>query len=247
MGLDDSVGNGAAPFQRADRKDGEAVITGNIPQITREVSLALSAQARNPVQWHIRQNAPVQSQGLQVFQPVQQAVHVGRVPPDLELTQPDKPRDRAARIFGQKGIEPRSHVIAQPTGNPGIDPPFSRDKRIRAKPFDDGDSRQNGLGRPALLDEAPCQILVRPSGFCCIVKPNSQIACPTAREHLVTVDIAQDGQVLMSGFLAGSISGHIPSCAARKRVTGSGMTSPGASNRPGYRSAQSCNAKPKRL
>jgi len=150
MGLDDNVGNGAAPFQRTDRKYGEAAIARDISQIASEVSLALSAKAGNTVRWHIRQNVPVQFQSLQVFQAVQQAVHIGRVSPNLELTQPHEPRDRAARIFGQQGIEPRSHVIAQPTG----DPPFSRDKRIRANPLYDRYSRQDGLGRPALLHEA---------------------------------------------------------------------------------------------
>ena len=209
MGLDNGVGNGTAPFQRADRKNGEAAVTRDIPQIAREVSLALPAQARNPVRRHVSQNAPVQFQGLQVFQAVQKAVHISRVPPDLELTQPDEARDRAARIFGQKGIEPRSHVIVQLTGDPDIDPPFSRDKRIRAKPLDDRDPRQNGLACPALLDEAPCQIRVRPSGFCGILKPGFQVPGAPPGEHLVTVDLAQDGQVLMPGLLAGGVAGQI--------------------------------------
>lgn len=209
VGLDHGVGNGAAPFQSTDRKNGETAVTRDIPQIAREVSLALPAKAGNPVRRYIRQSAPVQFQSLQVFQAVQQAVHISRVPPDLELTQPDEPRNRAARIFGQKGIELRSHVIVQPTGDPGVDPPFSRDERIRAKPLDDRDSGQDGLGRPALLDEAPCQILVRPGGFGRTFKPDFQIARPTAREHLVTIDFAQGGQVLMPGLLARGISGQV--------------------------------------
>lgn len=134
---------------------------------------------------------------------------VSRVPPDLELTQPDKPRDRAARIFGQQSIEPRPYVIVQPTGDPGIDPSFSGYKRIRAKPLDDRDSGQDALGRPALLDEAPRQILVRPGSLGRIFKPGPQVSCAPPGEHLVTVDVAQDGQVLMPGFLAGGVAGQI--------------------------------------
>ena len=52
MGLDDSVSNGAAPFQRADRKDGEAAVTRDIPQIACEVSLSLPTKAGNAV-WRI--------------------------------------------------------------------------------------------------------------------------------------------------------------------------------------------------
>jgi hypothetical protein len=81
VGLYAGVSNGAAPFQRADRKDDETAVTRDIPQIPREVPFSLPAQAGNPVRRHIRQNAPVQFQSLQVFQAVQQAVHVGRVPP----------------------------------------------------------------------------------------------------------------------------------------------------------------------
>ena len=117
MGLDHGVSNGAAPFQSTNRKDGETAVTRDIPQIAREVSLSLPAKAGNAVWLYIRQNAPVQRQSLQELEPIEQAVHISRVPPDLKLTQPDEARDRATRIFGQKGIEPRAHVIVQLTGD----------------------------------------------------------------------------------------------------------------------------------
>ena len=201
MGLDHGVGNGATPFQSTNRKDGEAAVTRDIPQISGEVPFSLPAQSGNAMRWHIGKNAPVQRQILQVFQAVQQAVHVGRVPPDLELTQPDEPRDRAARIIEQQGIKLCSQDLVQPTGDPGINSPFGRDKRIRAKPLDDRDARQNDLGRPALLHEAPRQILVRAGSFGCFFQLGLQVASPTPREHLVTVDLAQGSQVLMSGLI----------------------------------------------
>jgi hypothetical protein len=133
----------------------------------------------------------VQRHALQELQPIEQAVHVGRVLPDLKLTQPDKARDRAVRRL--RSARHRAALACHRPAGPrsGIDPPLSSDKRIRAKALDDRDSGQDGLGRPALLDEAPRQILVRPGSFGRIFKPGLQVARPSASEHLVTVDGAQ--------------------------------------------------------
>ena len=132
MGLHNGVGKGAAPFQYADGKDGETAITGNVSQIAREVSLSLPAKSGNPVRRHPSQNRLGQPKALQEFQPIQKTVHVGRVLPGLELTQPDKPRDRSASVFRQQGIEAGPHGIVQPLRDPGLDPPLRSHKRVRA-------------------------------------------------------------------------------------------------------------------
>lgn len=124
-----------------------------------------------------------------------------RILPDFELTQPDKPRDRAARIFCQQGVETRPHGIDQPPRDPRCDPPLCDDQRICAKALNDRDTGQNGLGRPALLDKAPGQIVVGPRRLGCIFQPSLQIPRPSAREHLVTVQRSQDLQMFTAGFL----------------------------------------------
>jgi hypothetical protein len=142
---------------------------------------------------------------LQEFQPVEKTVHVGRVLADLELTQPDKAGYGTTCILCQQGIEPRPYVIAQPPGDPGIDPPFRRDQRIRAQPLDDRDPGQDSLGCPALLHKAPCQIIVRSRRFGRIFQPNLQVPRSSAREHLVTVDFPQRSKMLATGFFTGRI------------------------------------------
>ncbi len=164
---------------------------------------ALPTQARNPMGRHVSQNRPRQPKALKELKAIQQTVHVGRVLPDLNLAQPDEPRDRTARIFGQQGIKLYSHGVVQPTGDPGADPSLRRDKRIRAKPLDDRDPRQDGLTCPALLDKAPGQILVRSGSFGGILKPGLQVPGAPPGEHLVAIDFAQGGQVLMPCLLAG--------------------------------------------
>ena len=85
MGFHNGVGNGAAPFQRADGKDGETAVAGDVPQITREVALSLPSQAGKPVGRHTGQDRLGQPKALQEFEPVEKTVHVGRVLTHLEL------------------------------------------------------------------------------------------------------------------------------------------------------------------
>ena len=64
--------------------------------------------------------------------------------------------------------------------------------------------------------------------------------------------LPENVQMFSSGLLPRGIygkrsSGFNPSCAATKRETGSGITSPAFGNRPGYRKAQSRSAKPIRF
>jgi hypothetical protein len=209
MGINHRIGKDTAPFEGADREDGQAAVARDIPQIPGEVALPLTTKTGNAVRWHICQNALVQCNAPQEFQPVEQAVHIGRVLAHLKLAQPDKATDGTSRVVGQKGIKPVACDTIQKVRNPGINPPFRGNKCIRTKPLDDRDPRQNRLSHPALLDKAPCQILVCPGRFSRTLQPDLEVARPSACEHLVAVEFAQGCQVLMPGFFAGCISGQI--------------------------------------
>lgn len=209
MGLDHCIGNGTAPFDGADREDGQAAGARYVTQISGEVSLPLSAKAGNAVKWDTGQNSLVQGNVPEKFQPIKQAVHVGRILAHLELAQPDKAGNRTARILNQKSVKPGAAGIVYAVSNSSLDLPFCDNQGIRAKPFDDCDPGQDGLRRPALFHETSCQILVRSGCFGRTLQPGLEIARPSTREHLEAVEFAQGCQVFAAGFLASRIIDQI--------------------------------------
>ena len=128
--FDDGVRDGEAPLHHADRENGEAAITGNILQPVREIALALSAQPSNPMGRNPGQAIGIEADRLQELQPIQQAVHIGRVLARLEPAQPDEPAHLPVHRLAQQRVEPGAHVLVKTIGDAG----FNRVYRNKGTP-----------------------------------------------------------------------------------------------------------------
>ena len=191
MGLDDGVRDGGTPRHCANRENGEAAIAGDVLQPVREIALALTAQPGDPMRRNPAEATGIEANGLQKFQPVEQAVHVGGILACLEAAQPDEPAHLLVHRLGQEAVEPGAQIIAKTIGDTGFDPAFRRDQGIGAEPLDARYARQDGLCPAAFLDEASNQILVGPCGFRFSLQPRLQIARPPPRKHPIAVDHAE--------------------------------------------------------
>ena len=200
VGLDNGVRNGGAPFHDADRQYGQAAVAGDVEKAVGEVPLALPAQTRDPVGRNAVENRGGQVQFLQEFEPVEQAVGIGRVVPHLELPQPYEPARVPVRAFAQQAVEALAHPAVETCGDPGIDPAFRRDQGIRAEPLDGRHGRQDDKPAAALLDEASHQVLSGTRRFGMLCQPGLHPAHALAREHPVAVDLAQRDKVLLPGL-----------------------------------------------
>ena len=81
--FDNGVCNGGAPFHDADRQYGQASVAGDVEKAVGEIPLTLPPQTRDPMGRDAIENRGGQVQLLQEFEPLEQAVGIGRVVPDL--------------------------------------------------------------------------------------------------------------------------------------------------------------------
>ncbi len=98
-----------------------------------------------------------------------------------------------------------------------VDPALGRDQRVGAEPLDHGQPRQDGLRAPALLDDAPHEVFVRPRQFGLTVEPGLQIPRAAAREHPVAVDRAQLVKMLAPRLCPDGIAGQSVGAKAELR------------------------------
>ena len=188
MGLDNGIGDGAAPLHGTDGEDGEPPVPRNIAQPVREVAFPLAAKAGDTVRGNGLQEIGGQIEALQEFQAIEKTVDVGRVPAHLEPAQPDEPAHAAVDFLGQQPVETEAHVIVQARGNARLYPALCGNERVRAKTLHDRQSRQDHLPAPALLHEPPRQPLIRARRFRLVLEPDLQVPGAMPREHPVAVD-----------------------------------------------------------
>jgi len=90
---------------------------------------------------------------------------------------------------------------------PGLDPPFSGNQGICAKPFDGGLTRHNHHGLAATIYEPLGKISIGLRSLCFDCKPIREIAGTATGEHLVSIDVAQIGQVFTPSFSSVRVPG----------------------------------------
>lgn len=64
-------------------------------------------------------------------------------------------------------------------------------------------------GRPALLDKAPCQIVIGTGTLGRILQPTLQVARPSPRKHPVAILLSERRQMFMAGLFTGRVTGQI--------------------------------------
>jgi hypothetical protein len=110
--LQDRISDAGAPFDAAGGEDRELARLGQVTDAI--VALAQTPQPADAMRRHAVENATVDADRLQVIEPVEHAVDVGRVGAGLELAQPDEPGQLVISRF----VEQRQ----QPLGGRGIHP-----------------------------------------------------------------------------------------------------------------------------
>ncbi|WP_246231862.1 hypothetical protein [Sinorhizobium alkalisoli] len=117
-------------------KIAKSSIFRQIPHSIGGIAFALAAQTGHAVRWDAVENANIDGELAQKFQPVEQAIHIVGVGADFELTQPHKARHSAIGSFGKQGQKPSAALRVQTPCNTGRDRPFGGDQGIGTASFD---------------------------------------------------------------------------------------------------------------